>query len=77
MYLVVSVEETSRAFGMFATATILSLYTSLVYVIGTTISKILLVTPSGIWLKEMPDAKYIIQICEAIVIARAEENLEE
>jgi hypothetical protein len=53
------------------------MYTSLVFALSSSITKILKINPETIWIIELPEAEQIIQICEAIVIARSEENLEE
>jgi hypothetical protein len=53
------------------------MYTSLVLTLATAISNGLKVTPESIWMVELPEARQILQICEAIVIARSDERLEQ
>ena len=53
------------------------MYTSTVLAVGTAISAIFTMKSESIWILELPEAEQILQICEAIVIARSEENLEE
>ena len=53
------------------------MYTSVVMMLAGLIGKILSVETSTVWVTELPEAEQIIQICEAIVIARSEENVEE
>jgi hypothetical protein len=53
------------------------MYTTFIYVIGVAIAKIFKAFPNSIWVEDIPKAKPLIKLCEAISIARSEENLDE
>lgn len=53
------------------------MYTSTVFVIGTVLMGMFSIKPESIWMLDLPEAEQILQICEAIVIARSDERLQE
>lgn len=59
-----------------ANLTIITMYTTFIYVVGVAIGKIFKVLPESIWVQDIPKAEPLIKLCEAIAIARAEEDLD-
>ena len=53
------------------------MYQSVVFVIGLQVANFFLVKTEAIWTLDLPQAQEILQICEAIVIARSDEKQEE
>lgn len=56
--------------------TILTMYSTFIYVIGQAIAKVFKVPAESIWVSNIPNAIPIIKLCEAIALARAEEDLD-
>jgi len=78
MFMIVTVEEKGKNFLNFLqTTTVISLYTGIVFVVGSTLGRVLSSQPESLWLIELPEANQIVQICEAVVMARSDENLDQ
>jgi Piezo non-specific cation channel, R-Ras-binding domain len=52
------------------------MYSTFIYVIGQSISKVFKIPSESIWVSNIPKAEPIIKLCEAIALARAEEDLD-
>jgi hypothetical protein len=55
---------------------ILTMYSTFIYVIGQAIAKVFKVPAESIWVSNIPNAEPVIKLCEAIALARAEEDLD-
>jgi hypothetical protein len=55
---------------------ILTMYSTFIYVIGQAIAKVFKVPAESIWVSNIPNAAPVIKLCEAIALARAEEDLD-
>lgn len=56
--------------------TILTMYSTFIYVIGQAIAKVFKVPAESIWVSNIPNSEPVIKLCEAIALARAEEDLD-
>ena len=74
-YMVVVVDEKNSNSKLFK-GTIIKLYMTVVFVVGRTLSNFLKIFPETIWTIDLPEAEQILQICDAIVIARSDEKLD-
>jgi len=75
-YIIAETNTRSDTFSFVANMTFVTMYTSTIFVLGSTVANALKVQPEQIWVIDMPDASQIVKICEAIMLARADEDLE-
>ena len=76
-FVIVETNARSDTFSFMANMTFLTMYTSTILVIGTSIANALKAPPETIWMIDMPDASQIVRVCEAIMLARSDEDLEQ
>lgn len=76
-FIVVETNARSDTFSFMKNLTFLTQYTSTIFVIGTNIANAQKAPPETIWMIDMPDASQIVKVCEAIMLARSDEDLEE
>lgn len=75
-YILAETNTRSDTFSFVSNMTFVTMYTSTIFVLGSTVANALKVQPEQIWVLDMPDASQIVKICEAIMLARADEDLE-
>jgi Piezo non-specific cation channel, R-Ras-binding domain len=52
------------------------MYSTFIYVVGVSIAKVFKFSSEAIWVQDIPKPESIIKLCEAIALARAEEDLD-